>query len=147
MCNQCHTKPLIDRIYSQAENVLAQTNDRVMQAKAIMDNLHTSGALPSKPFQNPIDFVYFDFWHYDGRTAKHGAFMGDNNGAMYRDMEFSEQPRLGRGVQSGQQTAGARGPGLHGAVTAALPNTARLWEARTSCSGTGTIPCCRRWLS
>jgi hydroxylamine dehydrogenase len=76
MCNQCHTKPLIDRIYSQAENVLAQTNDRVMQAKAIMDNLHTSGALPSKPFQNPIDFVYFDFWHYDGRTAKHGAFMG-----------------------------------------------------------------------
>jgi hypothetical protein len=28
------------------------------------------------PFSNPIDFEYFDFWHYDGRTAKHGAFMG-----------------------------------------------------------------------
>jgi hydroxylamine dehydrogenase len=20
--------------------------------------------------------VYFDLWHYDGRTSKHGAFMG-----------------------------------------------------------------------
>ena len=24
----------------------------------------------------PIDFLYFDLWHYDGRTSKHGAFMG-----------------------------------------------------------------------
>ena len=23
-----------------------------------------------------IEFVYFDTWHYYGRTAKHGAFMG-----------------------------------------------------------------------
>jgi hypothetical protein len=23
-----------------------------------------------------IEFVYFDLWHYYGRTAKHGAFMG-----------------------------------------------------------------------
>lgn len=76
ICNQCHTKPLIDRIYSQAENVLNTTNQRVTEAKSIIDNLHVSGALPNKPFQNPIDFVYFDFWHYDGRTSKHGAFMG-----------------------------------------------------------------------
>ena len=26
--------------------------------------------------RQPIDFVYFDLWHYDGRTSKHGAFMG-----------------------------------------------------------------------
>jgi hypothetical protein len=76
ICNQCHTKPLIDRVYTQAENVLNTTNQRVLEAKAIIDNLHASGALAAKPFQTPIDFVYFDFWHYDGRTAKHGAFMG-----------------------------------------------------------------------
>ena len=27
------------------------------------------------PFTNRIDFVHFDFWHYGGRTSKHGAFM------------------------------------------------------------------------
>ena len=32
--------------------------------------------LSSKPFEHPIDFIYFDLWHYYGRTAKHGAFMG-----------------------------------------------------------------------
>jgi hypothetical protein len=24
--------------------------------------------------ETAIDFVYFDFWHYEGRTAKYGAF-------------------------------------------------------------------------
>ena len=32
--------------------------------------------LTTPPFSQPIDFVYFDLWHYDGRTSKHGAFMG-----------------------------------------------------------------------
>ncbi len=76
VCNQCHTKPVIEKVYTQAERVVQQTNDRVTEAKSIMDSLHASGALANKPFSHPIDFVYFDFWHYDGRTSKHGAFMG-----------------------------------------------------------------------
>ena len=32
-----------------------------------------------KPFTNKIDLVYFDFLHYDGRTSKHGAFMGSDD--------------------------------------------------------------------
>jgi hydroxylamine dehydrogenase len=47
-----------------------------MAAKAIVDGLRKDGVLNGPPFSQPIDFVYFDFWHYDGRTAKHGAFMG-----------------------------------------------------------------------
>ena len=34
------------------------------------------GVLSGPPFSQPIDFIYFDLWHYDGRTSKHGAFMG-----------------------------------------------------------------------
>jgi hypothetical protein len=30
----------------------------------------------AKPFTDPIDFDEFDAWHFYGRTAKHGAFMG-----------------------------------------------------------------------
>jgi hypothetical protein len=40
-----------------------------------MDGLRNDGFL-GKPFQTPLDFKYFDLWHYYGRTAKHGAFMG-----------------------------------------------------------------------
>ena len=34
------------------------------------------GLIGNKPFEQPIDFAYFDLWHYYGRTSKHGAFMG-----------------------------------------------------------------------
>ena len=38
--------------------------------------MRNDGVLTSAPFTQPIDFVYFDLWHYYGRTSKHGAFMG-----------------------------------------------------------------------
>jgi hypothetical protein len=32
--------------------------------------------LTPQPFDEPIEYEYFDMWHYYGRTAKHGAYMG-----------------------------------------------------------------------
>ncbi|MDE3186376.1 MAG: ammonia-forming cytochrome c nitrite reductase subunit c552 [Acidobacteriota bacterium] len=76
VCEQCHSAALIDRVYTQAEQVVASTNTRVTAAKDVVTALHKDGLLTGPPFSNPIDFTYFDMWHYDGRTSKHGAFMG-----------------------------------------------------------------------
>jgi hydroxylamine dehydrogenase len=76
ICAQCHTPALIERVYSQAEQVVQATNQRVKSAQDLVDGLRKEGALTGAPFSQPIDFVYFDLWHYDGRTSKHGAFMG-----------------------------------------------------------------------
>jgi hydroxylamine dehydrogenase len=76
VCMQCHTKTVVERVYSQGEQVITNTNAHVLAAKAIMDGLRKDGILTGPPFSNPIDFLYFDLWHYDGRTSKHGAFMG-----------------------------------------------------------------------
>jgi hydroxylamine dehydrogenase len=76
VCTQCHTPALVDRIYNQAEQVVQSTNDRVRAAEDIMNGLRKDGVLSGPPFSQPIDFLYFDLWHYDGRTSKHGAFMG-----------------------------------------------------------------------
>jgi hypothetical protein len=76
VCGQCHTEGVVNRVYEQGEKVVQATNQRVSDAKAIVDRLHSEGLLNGPPFSQPIDFLYFDFWHYDGRTAKHGAFMG-----------------------------------------------------------------------
>jgi hydroxylamine dehydrogenase len=76
ICVQCHTAPLVDRVYAEAANVVAATNEKVQTATDIMTALRKDGVLTGAPFTNPIDFVYFDLWHYDGRTSKHGAFMG-----------------------------------------------------------------------
>jgi hypothetical protein len=76
VCGQCHTKPVVDRVYEQAEKVVEITNDKVVKAKGVVDELRKEGLLSGKPFSHLIDFKYFDLWHYYGRTAKHGAFMG-----------------------------------------------------------------------
>ena len=76
LCRNCHTQPMIQRVYEGAEKVVAATNDKVQAAKNIMEGLRKDGVLTAKPFQTNVDFVYFDLWHYYGRTAKHGAFMG-----------------------------------------------------------------------
>jgi hypothetical protein len=76
VCVQCHTMPLIDRVYADAEKVVVSTNEKVQAANDIMTGLRSEGVLAGPPFSTPIEFVYFDLWHYDGRTSKHGAFMG-----------------------------------------------------------------------
>ena len=76
VCSQCHTSATIDRVYGQAEQVVQTTNLRVHAAQEIVNGLRKDGVLTGPPFSQPIDFLYFDLWHYDGRTSKHGAFMG-----------------------------------------------------------------------
>jgi hypothetical protein len=76
VCLQCHTQPLVDRVYKEAEEVVSSTNDKIQLVKDVVEGLRKDGLLKGRPFENPIDFAYFDLWHYYGRTAKHGAFMG-----------------------------------------------------------------------
>ena len=76
LCRNCHSQATIDRVYEQAERIVAETNEKVKSAREVLDGLRKEGLLGNTPFQHPIDFAYFDLWHYYGRTAKHGAFMG-----------------------------------------------------------------------
>jgi hydroxylamine dehydrogenase len=94
VCNQCHARTLIDRVYTEAENVVTATNAKVQQATDLMAALRKDGLLGA-PFSQPIDFVYFDLWHYDGRTAKHGAFMGGADFVQWH----GNYPMLARGVE------------------------------------------------
>ena len=65
-----------DSVYREAEAVVQSTNEKVQAANDIITGLRRDKILTTPPFSQPIDFIYFDLWHYDGRTAKHGAFMG-----------------------------------------------------------------------
>ena len=76
ICMKCHTQPSIEQFYDEAEDVLYATNERVKKAQELMQGLRDDGLLTPEPFDEPIEFLYFDYWHYYGRTAKHGAFMG-----------------------------------------------------------------------
>lgn len=76
ICNTCHVSSSTEEFYAAAEDVVIDTNRKVEEARALVDSLRSEGHLTPQPFDEPIEFVYFDLWHYYGRTAKHGAFMG-----------------------------------------------------------------------
>lgn len=95
VCAQCHTRPLIERIYKEAEQVVADTNQKVKASADIVTALRKDGILTTPPFAQPIDFKYFDLWHYYGRTAKHGAFMGGQDFTQWH----AAYPMLQHGVE------------------------------------------------
>ena len=95
VCVQCHTSPLIERVYADAERVVASTNEKVQAASEVMAALRKDGILTGPPFTHPLDFVYFDLWHYDGRTSKHGAFMGGADFVQWH----GNYPMLARSVE------------------------------------------------
>lgn len=76
VCLNCHTQPIVDRVYHQGEQMVAATNEKVARVRDVVQALRKDGLLTGAPYSNPIDFEYFNLWHYYGRTAKHGAFMG-----------------------------------------------------------------------
>jgi hypothetical protein len=82
-CVQCHTRPVVERIYDEAEKAVASTNEKVKAAKETYESLRADKVISGPLFSHPIDFVYFDLWHYYGRTAKHGAFMGGQDFAQW----------------------------------------------------------------
>jgi hydroxylamine dehydrogenase len=76
ICLNCHAQTKVDNFYTRADLVLAATNEKISQIKAIYDGWKRDKLINDKPFDEPEDFMYFDLWHYFGRTAKHGAYMG-----------------------------------------------------------------------
>lgn len=75
-CLKCHARSQVEKFYQEAEGVVADTNEKIREAAAVMKSLREEGLLTETAFDEPVEFLYFDIWHYYGRTAKHGAFMG-----------------------------------------------------------------------
>lgn len=76
ICQKCHAYTHVDRVYQEADRVLADTNAKVQAGVDVVKALRAEGLLTPEPFDEPIEFTEFDMWHYYGRTAKHGAYMG-----------------------------------------------------------------------
>ncbi|EGW38963.1 multiheme c-type cytochrome [Desulfosporosinus sp. OT] len=76
VCLNCHVQPFIDDVMSKAEKNIVLTNQNLAKGKSIIQDLRATGLLGTKPFGTPIDFLYFELWHHEGRRARFGAVMG-----------------------------------------------------------------------
>ncbi len=119
MCMNCHTEGHTESFYERAEEVVVATNEKVREAQAIMQGLRDEGLLTPEPYDETIEFTYFDFWHYFGRTTKHGAFMGGADLVQWH----GNYELLYKLVELKEAAAELRAPG-HRAGTGATPSPA-----------------------
>jgi hypothetical protein len=75
ICMACHNTVFINDFYEAADRATEQVNAWVRMSDEIYLPLRDAGLLTSQPFDEPIDFVYFELWHHWGRTAKFGTWM------------------------------------------------------------------------
>ena len=107
LCQKCHARARVDAFYDAAETVVVSTNEKVQAATDLMAELDDEGLITAAPFDAPIDFVFFDLWHYYGRTAKHGAFMGGADFVQWH----GNYELLAKMVEMEELAAQMRGPG------------------------------------
>jgi hypothetical protein len=75
VCLECHNKNFIDDFYTAASAATERVNEWVLESQDIIKPLQDNDLLTAAPFDEPIDFVFFDLWHHWGRTTKFGAWM------------------------------------------------------------------------
>ena len=75
VCRECHNQNFINDFYAAADKEVDAVNALVKQSDAIMQPLKDNKLLTDKPFDQPIEYTYFETWHHWGRTAKFGAWM------------------------------------------------------------------------
>jgi len=75
VCFECHNETFINDLYAGADAATQHVNGWVQQSNDLVSPLQNQGLINTANFDEPIDFTYFNLWHYWGRTAKFGTWM------------------------------------------------------------------------
>jgi hypothetical protein len=75
VCIECHNENFISTFYTDADLATERVNEWVLESREIIAPLQEAGLLTTAPFDEPIDFTFFNLWHHWGRTAKFGTWM------------------------------------------------------------------------
>lgn len=75
VCLDCHNQLFVDDFYQAADKATLRVNEWVEESNAIIEPLKDGDLLTAEPFDEPIDFTFFNLWHHWGRTTKFGVWM------------------------------------------------------------------------
>jgi hypothetical protein len=76
VCRSCHSQGFVSNWYEQYDSAVELYNRKFAEpGVAIMASLHDEGILTTDPFDEHIEWVWFEIWHHEGRRARHGASM------------------------------------------------------------------------
>jgi len=81
VCLECHSKNFASSALKRFDSLVELYNDKYgYPAQQIMYELYQDKVLTSNPFDEEIEFTYWELWHKQGTYFRHAAAMGDHNG-------------------------------------------------------------------
>lgn len=76
VCSNCHAAGWVDNFYKQYDNTVDLYNEKFAKpAKSIMEKLVADGKLSKTPFDEKLEWTYYELWHHQGRRARMGTAM------------------------------------------------------------------------
>jgi len=76
VCTSCHSDSVIEGHYIQFDEVVDLYNEKFAKPiAAVMDELKKGGYTTPAPFDEEIEWTWWEIWHHEGRRARHGASM------------------------------------------------------------------------
>jgi hypothetical protein len=76
VCAACHSDSVINGHYQQFDNLVELYNEKFAKpVAAIMGELKENGYITASPFDEKIEWTWWEIWHHEGRRARHGASM------------------------------------------------------------------------
>ena len=75
VCFECHNEAFITDFYTAADLATERVNEFVVESDEVWAQLEQNDLVTDAPFDEPIDYTYFNLWHHWGRTTKFGTWM------------------------------------------------------------------------
>lgn len=113
VCLECHGKGFAEGFMSQFDSAVELYNEKFGKpAQAIMSALYEKGLLTPAPFDEPVEFTYWELWHDEGARARHGAAMGSPNHAWWEGLYLVSRNFYSRFLPQIKEVAGKDGETL-----------------------------------
>ncbi len=120
VCLECHGKTLTESFMTQFDAVVDLYNRKFGEpAQAIMRALYERGLLTPLPFDEPLEFTYWELWHDEGARARHGASMMSANHAWWEGMYLVGRNFYSRFLPQAREVAGEQAAEIIDPVLAA----------------------------
>ncbi len=76
VCAQCHAPSFYEGFYTQFDEAVELYNNKfAIPARDIMTALRERGLITTTPFDDELEWIFFELWHHEGRRARMGASM------------------------------------------------------------------------